>query len=398
MRRTGLVTSVFFAALRLGCTSFGGPIAHLAYFERFYVERWRWLTREDYAGIVALCQLLPGPTSSQVGLLIGWHRAGWRGGLAAWIGFTLPSALLMFGFAGFVGSARGPIYASAMHGLQLVALAVVAHAVWTMTRKLCPDGRRRSIALAVAVVLAFAGNALLQFLAIALSGLAGWVLCRKLRLPVPCLVTQIDAKTAGGACAVFFGLLALLPILSAQLSHTPAALAEVFYRTGALVFGGGHVVLPLLRDGLVSGGWMSDAAFLNGYGAAQAVPGPVFTIAAYLGAVSTPMGSSAVAWALTAVLSIFLPGLLLAVAGLWLWRIFAQNMPGSGAVLAGINAGVVGLLAAMLYQPLGLTSIHSPADFLIAGAAFLLLVRWQIAPLWVVIGCVGTAMIAALSA
>jgi chromate transporter len=389
----GSVASVFFAALRLGCSSFGGPIAHLAYFERCYVERRRWLTREDYAGIVALCQLLPGPTSSQVGLLVGWHRAGWRGGLASWIGFTLPSALLMFGFALFEAHSRAPMYAAVLHGLQLVALAVVAHAVWSMAGKLCPDWRRRAIAIVVAIVLALAGNALLQFCAILGSGIAGWLLCRTLRLPTPRPVTAIDARTAGGALALFFACLALLPILAAQVARSPVALAEVFYRSGALVFGGGHVVLPLLRDGLVGAGWMSDTTFLNGYGAAQALPGPLFTIAAYLGAVSAPGGPSAALWACAAVLSIFLPGLLLAVAGVWLWRIFALKLPGSGAVLAGINAGVVGLLAAMLYEPLGVTAIHSPTDLLIAGTGFALLARRLVAPLWVVLGCVGSALL-----
>jgi len=391
--RAGSVAAVFFAALRLGCSSFGGPIAHLAYFERDYVERRRWLTREDYAGIVALCQLLPGPTSSQVGLLVGWRRAGWRGGLAAWTGFTLPSAVLMFGFALFEAQSRGPLCASALHGLQLVALAVVAHAVWSMAGKLCPDWRRRAIAIVVAVVLALAGNALLQFFAILGAGIAGWLLCRTLRLPSPRPVAPIDARTAGGAFALFFALLALLPILSAQVSRSPVALAEVFYRSGALVFGGGHVVLPLLRDGLVGAGWISDTTFLNGYGAAQALPGPLFTIAAYLGAVSAPAGSTAAWWACAAVLSIFLPGLLLAVAGCWLWRIFALRLPASGAVLAGVNAGVVGLLAAMLYRPLGVTSLHAPADLVIAGAGFVLLARWQVAPLWVVLGCVGSAVL-----
>ncbi len=390
--------SVFVAALRLGCFSFGGPIAHLAYFERDYVERRQWLTREDYAGIVALCQLLPGPTSSQVGLLIGWQRAGWRGGLAAWIGFTLPSALLMFGFALLAAQPQGAIYASALHGLQLVALAVVAYAVWTMAAKLCPDSQRRSIAVVVAIVLAVAGNGLLQFVAIACSGIAGWLLCRTLRLPPPPAVTPIDARTAGGAFVLFFMLLALLPIVSTQLARTPIALAEVFYRSGAVVFGGGHVVLPLLRDGLVGGGWISDTSFLNGYGAAQALPGPLFTIATYLGAVSAPVGSSAALWAIAALLSLFLPGLLLAVAGLWLWRIVALRMPGAGAVLAGINAGVVGLLAAMLYQPLGVTALHAPVDFLIAGAGFLLLARWQVAPLWVLIGCVSSSVLLRLFA
>jgi chromate transporter len=394
-RGDGSAVAVLLASFWQGCSAFGGPIAHLGYFEHNYVERRRWIGSEEYAGIVALCQLLPGPTSSQVGFLIGWHRAGWRGGIAAWIGFTLPAAILMFAFAILEASWQGPIERAVLHGLKLVAVAFVAQAVLNMSRTLCPDLRRAMIAIVVALCLLMMPTSAMQLLALAASALAGLILCRSARLaPLQRSVT-IDATTAAAACAAFVALLLLLPIASARWPHGPLALAEIFYRSGACVFGGGHVVLPLLRDALVPRGWISDAVFLNGYGAAQAVPGPLFSVAAYLGAASAPPGSVAVLWAAIAVVSLFLPGLLLAVAGFWLWR-HANKLHGVGPALAGMNAGVVGVLAAAFCNPVWTTSILTPVDALIGLGGLLLLSRARVAPLLVVVTCVCASVLCAL--
>lgn len=386
-RGDGSAIAVLLASFWQGCSAFGGPIAHLGYFERNYVVRRRWIGTEEYAGIVALCQLLPGPTSSQVGFLVGWHRAGWRGGIAAWIGFTLPAAVLMYAFAILEASWQSPIERAVLHGLKLVAVAFVAQAVLSMSRKLCPDLRRAMIAMVVALCLLMMPNSAMQLLALAASAAAGLILCRGAGLaPLQRSVT-IGATTAAAACVAFVALLLLLPIVSARWPHSPFALADIFYRSGACVFGGGHVVLPLLRDALVPRGWISDAVFLNGYGAAQALPGPLFSVAAYLGAVSAPPGSVAAVWAAIALISLFLPGLLLAVAGFWLWR-HATTLHGIGPALAGMNAGVVGVLAAAFCNPVWTTSVLTPVDALIGLGGLLLLTRTRMVPLMVVVTCV----------
>ncbi len=390
-RQQGSAAAVLVASFGLGCTAFGGPIAHLGHFERAYVERRRWISSEEYAGIVALCQLLPGPTSSQVGFLVGWHRAGWRGALAAWIGFTLPSAVLMLGLALLETRLQGPVAAAVMHGLKLVAVAFVGQALWSMARKLCPDFARAAIAILVAAALLAMGGSAMQLAALATSALLGWILCRDVGLAPPRRSVDIGAATAAAAGAAFVVLLLLMPLAAAHWPRSPIAMAAIFYRSGALVFGGGHVVLPLLRDALVPAGWVSDAAFLNGYGAAQALPGPLFCVSAYLGAASAPAGAAAASWAAIAVLSLFLPGLLLAVSGFWLWR-KALRLPAIGPMLAGVNAGVVGVLAAAFCSPVVSTSIHAPIDALIGIGGLVLLARARAAPLVVVAACVGASV------
>jgi chromate transporter len=376
---------VFWVALRLGLTSFGGPIAHLGYFERAYVRERKWLSSAEYAGLVALCQSLPGPTSSQVGFLIGLRRAGWAGALAAWSGFTLPSALLMYGFAVLGPANPNPVSAAILHGLMLTAVAVVAQAVWSMARTLCPDWQRATLAcVATAVLLLFSGP-LLQ-LAVMLGGaVGGLLLCPGARLP-PANVGSPRPRAAGAALLAYVLLLAVLPLLALLAPRGPLALVDIFCRAGALVFGGGHVVLPLLRQELVPNGWVSDAAFLSGYGFAQGVPGPLFSIAAYLGAVSAPPHLG-LAWALIALGALFLPGLLLASGGVSLWS-FLTRIRGAAAALAGINAAVVGILAAALYDPVWRGGVQAPLDAMIAVLGFAVLQRWRTSALAVAAACV----------
>ena len=382
---------VFWVALRLGLTSFGGPIAHLGYFERTYVRERKWLTSAEYAGLVALCQSLPGPTSSQVGFLIGLRRAGWAGALAAWSGFTLPSALLMYAFAVLMPTSPNPFVIAIVHGLMLTAVAVVAQAVWNMARTLCPDWQRATLAGAATAVLLLFSGPLLQ-LAVMLGGaVGGLLLCRSLTLP------QADVglprpRSGGVALLSYFVLLVAAPTLVLLAPGSPLALAGICYRAGALVFGGGHVVLPLLRQELVPHGWLSDARFLSGYGFAQAVPGPLFSIAAYLGAASAPAHLS-LPWALMGLAAIFLPGLLLAVGGASLWS-FLTRVRGAAAALAGINAAVVGILGAALYDPVWRGGVRTPLDGGIAVLGFALLQRWRSSAVAVAALCVVTSVAA----
>ncbi len=380
----GHALEVLFAALRLGLTSFGGPIAHLGYFERAYVRQRGWLSPEHYGALVALCQILPGPTSSQVGFLIGLHRAGWPGALAAWLGFTLPSALFLYGCALLATRVQGPAGLAVVHGLKLVAVAVVAQAVWTMARSLCTDLNTRLIAASAAVLLLFSGSANAQLLVLALGALAGLVLCRAAHAAAPAL-PAVRGRAAGLASALFVLLFGGLAVLSASFPHGALALAAVFYRSGALVFGGGHVVLPLLRAALVPQGWLSDDSFLTGYGLAQAVPGPLFTVAAYLGAVAWRETSAL--GATIALVSIFVPGLLLAVAGLSLSSRLTRYA-GVRTAMTGINAAVVGLLAAALYNPVWTGAVRDGADVAVAAVAVALLLTLRVAPLVIVILCV----------
>jgi chromate transporter len=372
-------------ALRLGLTSFGGPVAHLGYFERVYVRERGWLTPEHYATLVALCQILPGPTSSQVGFLVGLQRAGWPGALAAWLGFTLPSALLLYAAALLAARVRGPLALALVHGLKLVAVAVVAQAVWTMTQRLCTDVNTRLIALGAAVLLLLRGGAPAQLAVLAVAAAAGMLWCRPVTPAAAPPVAPVARRSAWLALAVFALLLLGLPLASWRWPHGGFALAEVFYRAGALVFGGGHVVLPLLRAALVPSGWLSDDSFLTGYGLAQAVPGPLFTVAAYLGAVAVPEATAA--GAAIAVLFIFLPGLLLAVAGAVLWSRLARRRA-VRAAMSGVNAAVVGILAAALYQPVWVSAVRSGADVAVATAALALLQGLRAPALAAVILCV----------
>jgi chromate transporter len=379
---------VLLASLQLGLTSFGGPIAHLGYFERAYVQQRGWLTGEQYGSVVALCQILPGPASSQVGFLIGLHRAGWLGAFAAWLGFALPSALLMYGCALLAARVQGPFAQAAVHGLKLVAVAVVAQAVWNMARRLCPDWATTSIAIVAGSLLLVVGGAATQLAALGIGAAAGAVMCRNATLQnrLPATSTSIRPELAWGALTLYALLLVALPLLAKLSPHGLIALSEVFYRAGALVFGGGHVVLPLLRDTMVPGGWISDDGFLAGYGLAQAVPGPLFTVAAYLGAASRFVEVPAVG-AAVAVVSIFLPGLLIAIAGVSLWSRFARNQSVQAGV-AGVNASVVGLLGAALYNPVWVNAVRGAPDAAIAILGLALLEWWKAPPITVVVACV----------
>ncbi|MGC1524170.1 MAG: chromate efflux transporter [Steroidobacteraceae bacterium] len=345
----GSAWQVLLAALQLGCRSFGGPIAHLGYFQRSYVQRRRWLDAGEFAEIVALCQVLPGPTSSQVGFLIGWHRAGWRGALAAWVGFTLPSLLLMYAYFVFAPKLAGPAMTLVLQGLKWLTLAVVARAVWSMARTLCPDIPRASMALLAALALSVVHSEWLQVGVLILGAGAGIWFCKDLPVAVSHRTPPVGAHTAWLLIGLGVALLLGLRILALEMPHGLIALADVFYRAGALVFGGGHVVLPLLHDALVPAGWMSNYDFLSGYGAAQVLPGPLFSVAAYFGAKSAP-GGAALLGACIATLCLFLPGLLLAIAGRAVWNQGAR-LPRVRAALKGVNAAAVGILAAALYNP-----------------------------------------------
>jgi chromate transporter len=375
------VLSIF---LRLGLTCFGGPIAHIGYFRDEFVVRRKWLDEQAFADLVALCQFLPGPASSKVGFSIGLMRAGSLGALAAWTGFTLPSAIAMVLFAYGASALGGPVGTGLVHGLKLVAVAIVAQAVWGMARSLCPDKERASIACAAAVVLLFTASSLAQIGAIVLGGIAGLLLCRADQNNGASHIAMPVSRTAGlVALATFCILLAGLPVLAQLTSSSGIALFEAFYRSGALVFGGGHVVLPLLREAVVAPGWVSDDIFLTGYGAAQAVPGPLFTFGAYLGVVvKGPVHG--LAGAAIALVGIFLPGMLILLAALPFWDNFRKRLAAQ-AIMRGVNAAVVGILGAALYNPVWTTSVQGPRDFAIALVGFVLLTAWRAPPLVVVI-------------
>jgi chromate transporter len=380
----GSPLEVLLAFLKLGVSCFGGPIAHIGYFREEFVVRRRWLEEQAYADLVGLCQFLPGPASSQVGFSIGLMRAGYRGGLAAWTGFTLPSAIVMTAFAYGAGALGGPMGSGLLHGLKLVAVAIVAQAVWGMARTLCPDRERASIAVLATLIILFSATSFAQIAAILMGGIAGLWLCRASPPPPSGHVAVSVSRTAGlVALTVFFLLLAGLPILRALGSSQGVALFATFYRSGALVFGGGHVVLPLLREAFVTPGWVSDDVFLAGYGAAQAIPGPLFTFAAYLGAVVKP-SPHGLAGAALGLIAIFLPGMLILIGTLPFWDTFRKRTDAQ-AIMRGVNAAVVGLLGAALYNPLWTSSVKSPGDFGIALACFVLLTTWRVPPLLVVI-------------
>ena len=375
--------AIFRVFLHLGLTSFGGPIAHLGYFRREFVERRRWLGESAYADLVALCQFLPGPASSQVGFAVGLSRGGLAGGLAAWAGFTLPSAIALMAFALGAGAIRGPAGLGALHGLKVVAVAVVAQVVWGMARALCPDRERASIAVLATLVVFFAASSAGQIGAIVLGGALGLWLCREATASPAGALPVTVSRAVGGAClAVFFLLLAGLPVAVRLGAGHAVEVFEAFYRAGALVFGGGHVVLPLLQAAVVPPGWVSEGAFLAGYGAAQAVPGPLFTFAAYLGAVKAPVPNG-VAGAVLCLVAIFLPGLLVLTGALPFWSAFRRRIWAQSA-MRGVNAAVVGILLAALYSPVWTGAVLGPPDFALALVAFVLLAVWQ-APPWMVV-------------
>jgi chromate transporter len=380
----GSPLEVLLIFLKLGMSCFGGPIAHIGYFREEFVVRRRWLDEQAYVDLVALCQFLPGPASSQVGFSIGLLRAGYRGALAAWIGFTLPSAIALVLFAYGAGALTGPAGTGLLHGLKLVAVAIVAQAVWGMARTLCPDRERASVAVVAALIILFSASSIAQIGAILFGGVAGLWLCRDAAAVAAGHITMPVSRTAGvAALMAFFVLLAGLPILR-NIGISPGiSLFEAFYRSGALVFGGGHVVLPLLREAFVSPGWVSDNTFLAGYGAAQAVPGPLFTFAAYLGTVVAP-SPHGVTGAMIGLIGIFLPGILVLLGTLPFWDSFRQRN-GAQAMMRGVNAAVVGLLGAALYNPVWTSSVNTPGDFAIALVGFVLLTVWRAPPLLVVV-------------
>jgi chromate transporter len=379
---------------RLGVTSFGGPIAHLGYFRTEFVERRQWLSERAYADLVGLCQFLPGPASSKLGFSLGLLRAGYPGGLAAWVGFTLPSALLLFLFAYGAGELSHSIAGQGLlHGLKLVAVAVVAQAVSGMARTLCPDRSRASIGVAAALVALLAPTAIGQIAAIALGAVAGLLVCRSELESVPEPLRFPLSRTSGTVSFIVFAL--LLAVSFWPFGDTLYGMFNAFYRSGALVFGGGHVVLPLLNEAVVQPGWVARESFLAGYGAAQAVPGPLFTFAAYLGAVMQAPGGG-VSGAALALVAIFLPGLLLQMAALPFWNAF-RGKPAAQAAMRGVNAAVVGILAAALYTPVWTSAVLRPGDFAVALAGFVLLTVWKLQPFLVALIMAGAGVLLAVS-
>lgn len=381
---TGALASVLWSSTRLGLTSFGGPVAHLGYFRDEFVVRRRWLDERGYADLVALCQLLPGPASSQVLMAIGMQRAGLAGGLAAWLGFTIPSAaaLVLFGLG---IEAFDVSDAGWLRGLKVVAVAVVANAVWGMARTLAADRRRATLAVLAAVIVVGARTPLVQFAIIAVAGLVGALfLTREEATPGPASQRRLPwGLSLAAASWLLFGLLLVGLPLAAHFSDSQSlGLVDSFYRVGSLVFGGGHVVLPLIEAEVVRPGWVTDEHFIAGYGAAQAVPGPLFSFAAYLGAVSTA-GPGGIPGAALALVAIYVPSFLLLTGMLPLWEAVKQRSA-VRAGLSGVNAAVVGLLGAALYDPVWTGAIIEAQDFALGVAAFGLLAVWRVPP-WIVV-------------
>ncbi len=378
-RSDGSFLEVFLVALRLGLTSFGGPIAHLGYFRDEYVVRRKWLDERGYADLVALCQFLPGPASSQVGMALGIARAGLPGALAAWLGFTLPSALALALFAFGVAALGGAADAGWLHGLKIVAVAVVAQAVWGMAKNLCPDRRRATLAILTAVVTLAWPSAAGQLVSITAGGIIGWLLLPSTELGAEAHTQfPISKRTAIIAWIIFFALLFGLPIVRQSTAIQTLEIFDSFFRVGSLVFGGGHVVLPLLQAEVVAPGWITNEQFVAGYGAAQAVPGPLFTFSAYIGAMIGGWSG-----AILCLAAIFLPAFLLVVGALPFWETLRSRTSFQSA-LSGVNAAVVGLLLAALYQPVWTSAIMSPGDFALGLIAFGLLISWQWAS-WLVV-------------
>src|SRR6516165_4884819 len=400
-KQTGSAFEVLIIFLKLGLSCFGGPIAHIGYFRDEFVVRQHWLDERAYADLMALCQFLPGPASSQVGFSVGLMRAGYLGAAAAWTGFTLPSAILLVLFAYGAGNLHGAIGAGLLHGLKLVAVAIVGQAVWGMARTLAPDRARASIAAIASLIILFSGTSIAQIGAIVFGAVAGLWLCRNGQ-PVEQghAVVPVSRGVGIAALIVFFVLLVGLPLLRNLGAGSGTALFDAYYRSGALVFGGGHVVLPLLREAFVTPGWVGDDAFLAGYGAAQAVPGPLFTFAAYLGAVANPPPHGvpgAVLGALLGLVGIFLPGILVLLGALPFWDALRKKS-GAQAMMRGVNAAVVGLLGAALYNPVWTSSVRAPGDFAVALTGFVLLTVWRAPPLAVVIvSAIGGVLLALFS-
>lgn len=393
----GTVREVFLVFLTLGTMSFGGPVAHLAYFRNEFVERRKWMDDREYADLVALAQFLPGPASSQVGFGVGLLRAGGWGAIAAFVGFTLPSAVLMVAFAYGAAGFSGPIGDGLLTGLTIVAVAIVADAVWGMARTLTPDRPRTGIAVIALLTTTLLAGSAGQVAAILIGAIGGLIFCRTAAeeqrpdpRPVP---VRGGAGIAG--LAVFVVLLIGGPVLAAATGIGGVALFDAFYRAGALVFGGGHVMLPLLQAGVVDPGWVTDTQFLAGYGVAQAVPGPLLTFAGYLGAIAGA-GPGGIAGALIALAAAFLPGFLLLVGVLPFWNAFRRRA-WAQAAMRGATAAVVGILAAALYAPVFVTAITGPGSFVLAAVCFVLLASWRLPP-WIVVivGAAGGVLLGVL--
>lgn len=402
MTQTTRVTSrstvweVFRVFLKLGTTSFGGPVAHLGYFRTEFVERRRWMDDREYADLVALSQFLPGPASSQVGFGVGLLRAGGWGAIAAFVGFTLPSAALMVAFAYGASWFTGPVGDGLLTGLKIVAVAIVAQAVWGMARTLTPDKSRAGIAVIALITTMVLVGSVGQIAAILIGAAGGLIFCRAAVEARPDMLHFPVPRAAGIASLVaFVALLIGGPILVTVTDAGGLALFDAFYRAGALVFGGGHVVLPLLQAGVVDPGWVTYAQFLAGYGVAQAVPGPLFTFAGYLGAIADT-GPGGIWGALIALIAVFLPGFLLLVGVLPFWNTFRRHA-WAQAIMRGANAAVVGILAAALYSPVFTTAITGPGPFCLAVVCFVLLISFKLPP-WVVviIGAVGGMLLVVL--
>jgi chromate transporter len=402
MPERGSALEVLRIFLRLGLTSFGGPVAHLGYYRAEFVERRKWLDEHTYADIVALWQFLPGPTSSQVGITVGIMRAGFLGALAAWIGFTMPSAaaMILFGYGlTRFGDLSGAPW---LHGLKIVAVAVVAQAVWGMAQSLRPAAAKplkiwATIAVGAAILALAVPSAVGQVVAILAGALIGWALLGSAQTPPSgvSIAVHIPRALSVAAAILFVALLFGLPLLAAAVPAQPIKLLDSFYRSGSLVFGGGHVVLPLLQAEVVPSGWVSNDAFLAGYGAAQAVPGPLFTFAAYLGTVMGPAPNGVIG-GLLCLAAIFLPSFLLLIGALPFWDSLRRH-PVVQSALPGVNAAVVGLLLAALYRPVWTSAIFAPQDFAIGVVAFLTLTFWAVPPwLVVILGALGASAVAAV--
>ncbi len=388
--KNGGILEVFITFLTLGLTSFGGPIAHLGYFRNTLVTQKQWVTENQFSQLLALCQFLPGPASSQLGFALGLLRAGWSGAITAFVAFTLPSVLLLVGFAALLPALSNPVGEAAVHGLKLVAFIIVADAVLNMAKTLCPDTTRRTLAALTAALLLLADTAWFQIVAVAVGGVAGLLLCREPSSTGKASIRVFYSKRLGGTLlGLFFFILIALPLAQPFLPEL-FAIAESFYRAGALVFGGGHVVLPLLEESIVQPGWVSEEDFLAGYGAAQMIPGPMFAFSAYLGAL-IPTETSPWWGAIVAFSFMFLPGLLLIAGILPLWQGLSQLTMANHAI-AGINAAVVGLLGAALYDPIFIAAIYSGTDLAISIMGLVMLRLWHLSPLIVIAGCLATTL------
>ncbi len=387
------VLGVFLTFLKLGLTSFGGPAAHIGFYRLEFVEKRHWLSESQFAQLLAICQSLPGPASSQFGFSVGLMQAGWKGAVAAFVAFTLPSALLLFGFAALLPYLSGHAGAAAIHGLKLVALVFVAQAVFGMSRQLCPDRTRRTLAVAAAVAVLLAGHAHVQLLVIALGAIAGSWLCPAANGTTSDMLRPGYGKKTGVASLLVFAALLTGVLALPSGDQSIATVFGAFFRAGALVFGGGHVVLPLLEETVVTPGWVSPEVFLAGYGAAQAIPGPLFSVAGYLGA-QLSGGHGGASGSVLALVAIFLPGFLLVTGVLPLWQSIASH-PAATRAIAGANAAVVGLLAAALYDPVFTAAVTDSADLAIALVGLVLLAVWRQPALLIVAWCVLASMTAA---